>query len=80
MTAWWIRRTTNARGATERLAAIRSQDARQLSLKADALWDMLLCNFKGEAEAIQFGDFDAEAFGLLKSIRRDATQLAGGRP
>ena len=67
--------------ATERLEAIRSQDVRQLSCKTDALWDVLTCDFKSEAEAIGYGDCNAEAFGLLKSIRRDGAQLAArGRP
>jgi hypothetical protein len=62
--------------ATERLAAIRSQDACQLSSKTEALWNMLVCDFKDEAAAIRYGNFGAEAFSLLKSIRRDATRLA----
>jgi hypothetical protein len=70
------KRHTARREATERLAAIRSQDPAQLSSKTEALWSMLLCDFKSEAEAIRFGDFGAEEYCLLKSIRRDAARLA----
>jgi len=62
--------------ARERLAAIRSQDARELSCKTEALWDMLVCDFKGEAEAIRYGAFGTEPFALYKSICRDARRLA----
>ena len=70
------RRSSARERATERLAAIRSRDARELSCKTEALWDMLVCDFKGEAEAIRMGDLDAEGFSLIKSIRRDAARLA----
>jgi hypothetical protein len=69
--------------ATKKFAAVRARDSHQLACKTDALWDMLVCDFKTEADAMLMGDLDGESFGLIKSIRRDADQLAkkiGGAP
>ena len=66
--------------AAEKLARIKAQDVHQLASKTDALSDTLLSDFKSESAMIHYGaPFQEEAWGLFKSIRRDAAHLASRR-
>ncbi len=65
--------------ASTGLAKVRSQDIHHLSAKTEALWRMLLCDFRSEEDAIRYADFGREEFDLFKSIRRDAAALAKAR-
>jgi hypothetical protein len=64
--------------ATEKLAAAKAQGVHEISIKLEALWRLLLSDVTSEADIVRYAEFGELEFGLLKSIRRDAANLAGG--
>jgi hypothetical protein len=63
--------------ATEKLASTPARNAKQLTAKIDALWDILHGDFKEPAHALM-QCVEHEHLALLKGIREDVKQLANG--